>query len=97
MKHLFMTIRDHLLSVWQKVVKGFWAFVAFWRAFPTDFVNFWKAFGVGFVNFFRTLPETLKSKDKTFDMFVGFGAVIIWCTPIGAVLYVLIWFLSRNG
>ncbi len=95
MKNLWMNIRDKFISIWDKIVKHFWAFVAFWRAFPREFVSFWKSFGIGVANFFRALPETLKSKDKTIDLLVGTAAVIIWCMPAFVVVFVLTWFLNK--
>ncbi len=99
MKESFLKIRDAIrdkaLNIWSRIVKYFWAFVNFWRNFPRDFVAFWKSFGHGVANFFRELPETLKSKDKTIDLLIGAGAVITWVTPIGVVIYVLTWFLTK--
>ncbi len=95
MKDLLLEIRDKFVGIWNKIVKAFWAFIAFWRAFPRDFVNFWKAFGKGVAKFFRELPETIKSKDKVIDLLIGTGAVIIWSMPVIVVVYVLTWFLTK--
>ena len=91
---LFDTIKGKC-SIFGKKFVAFWVkFGLFFYRFPRNFVAFWKAFGIGVYNFFRELPATLKSKDKTIDLLVGIGAVLVWSLPIFTIIYVLCWFLK---
>ena len=88
------TIKGKCVNFANKFV-AFWVKVGrFFYNFPRNFVKFWKMFGIAVYNFFRELPTTLKSKDKTIDLLVGMGAVIVWSLPIFTIVYVLIWFLT---
>ena len=92
---IFENIKKKCVTFGKKFV-AFWVkFGCFCRDFPKNFVKFWVTFGRAVANFFRELPTILKSKDKTIDLLVGIGAVLVWSTPIFTVIYVLMWFLPK--
>ncbi len=97
-KALWAKTLSGLTIVWKFMKKVFRGFVNFWRAFPRNFVWFWKTLFWNVVNFFRYLPRNIKglNKDKVIDLAVGTGAVVVWCTPVFVVVFVLTWFLMRN-
>lgn len=92
---LFDTIKEKCAAFGKKFVAFWVSFGLFFYRFPRNFVAFWKAFGLGVYNFFRTLPATLKNKDKTIDLLVGIAAVVVWSLPIFTIIYVLNWFLAK--
>ena len=92
---VFENIKNKCIVFGKKFV-AFWVKVGlFFYNFPKNFVKFWVTFGRAVANFFRELPTILKSKDKTIDLLVGIGAVIVWSAPIFTIIYVLMWFLPK--
>ena len=105
--HIGLSIATFFVKIWTKVKKFCVRFAKgtkrFFVNFGPAFVRFWVWFGKGTVSFtketFYTIKNykslTPKQKEAYWDKVTTGILVLVFCSPIAILAYILLWFLLK--